>query len=336
MQVLVTYGSTYMLVTLSLDRLDAVRNPLSFGQRENHATRLVAGAWLISAIFSLPAIFLNNRITVRGLAQCWIQLEPWQWRFYITIVCLTLFCVPALIIAYCYVMIVLRIWRKPLPIALICTAKPVEVDTNKAATNNLPYENRLSLRLNYDSESNRDQTAYDNKVDSIDFRVQTLAQRKVSAPNLPISGTHRSCCQTNGSTYCDACDDHDRDHGPTTPAVVADARPSIGCNWLDKESSRKKAQQKTKRTVQMRFSSEGVIPKARIKTIKMTFVIVLGKYKPIFCVSRFLRYFRSFQRRMPSFMRFFLVVVIFVQTNSTGSIDSTSFNQLSRLKTLDF
>lgn len=33
MQVLVTYASTYVLVSLSIDRYDAIKNPLNFSRR---------------------------------------------------------------------------------------------------------------------------------------------------------------------------------------------------------------------------------------------------------------------------------------------------------------
>jgi hypothetical protein len=231
-----------MLVTLSLDRLDAVRNPLSFGQRENHATHLVTSAWVVSALFSLPAVFLNSQITVRGVAQCWIQLEAWQWRLYITIVCLTLFCIPALVIACCYVLIVLRIWRKPLPLTRICAAQPLPVAVKPTCA---AYKNRLSFRLNHDPDKNASEDC-------------TYAEPADSRPTM----SRESATIASNATFSDQM----------PPSVVR----STVANWFDKSLIRTD-DKKGKRTVQMRFSSEGVIPKARIKTIKMTFVIVLGK-----------------------------------------------------------
>jgi neuropeptide S receptor 1 len=48
-----------------------------------------------------------------GKTQCWIELQdPWQWQLYMTLVAISLFVVPALIISGCYTVIVLTIWNK--------------------------------------------------------------------------------------------------------------------------------------------------------------------------------------------------------------------------------
>lgn len=71
---------------------------------------LVGSAWGLSAIFSLPSIFLNSKEEVKGMPQCWIDLQQWQWQLYITLVAISLFFLPALIIAACYTVIVYTIW----------------------------------------------------------------------------------------------------------------------------------------------------------------------------------------------------------------------------------
>jgi hypothetical protein len=48
-----------------------------------------------------------------GKAQCWIEFQqPWQWQMYMTLVAVSLFVLPALIISGCYTTIVLTIWSK--------------------------------------------------------------------------------------------------------------------------------------------------------------------------------------------------------------------------------
>ncbi|XP_063230519.1 cardioacceleratory peptide receptor-like [Bacillus rossius redtenbacheri] len=80
-QAVVTYSSTYVLVALSIDRYDAITHPMNF-----------TGSWRL---------------------QCWIDFsEPWQWQVYMTLVALTLFVGPALIISACYTVIVSTIWSK--------------------------------------------------------------------------------------------------------------------------------------------------------------------------------------------------------------------------------
>ncbi len=45
--------------------------------------------------------------------QCWIDFDAtWKWRLYMTLVSITLFVIPALIISACYIVIVVTIWSK--------------------------------------------------------------------------------------------------------------------------------------------------------------------------------------------------------------------------------
>ncbi|PNF13972.1 Cardioacceleratory peptide receptor, partial [Cryptotermes secundus] len=81
LQAVVTYSSTYVLVALSIDRYDAITHPMNF-----------SGSCK---------------------TQCWIELpHPWQWQLYLSLVAVSLFVLPALIISGCYAVIVLTIWRK--------------------------------------------------------------------------------------------------------------------------------------------------------------------------------------------------------------------------------
>nr|CAD7586941.1 unnamed protein product [Timema genevievae] len=130
LQVVVTYSSTYVLVALSIDRYDAITHPMNFSGSWRRARALVAVAWLISAVFSVPIVILYHERRIEapillicktkpicfvfcpGRLQCWIDTEPWQWQLYMTLVAVTLFVVPALIISACYTVIVSTIWSK--------------------------------------------------------------------------------------------------------------------------------------------------------------------------------------------------------------------------------
>ncbi|XP_018497696.2 cardioacceleratory peptide receptor [Galendromus occidentalis] len=111
-QGVVTYGSTYVLVALSIDRYDAITHPMNFSGGWKRARWLVASAWLFSLIMALPALFISSEKEVRGMRQCWIEFTTYEWRVYITIVAISLFFIPAIIIAACYSIIVYTIWTK--------------------------------------------------------------------------------------------------------------------------------------------------------------------------------------------------------------------------------
>ncbi|XP_053695269.1 cardioacceleratory peptide receptor [Sabethes cyaneus] len=109
----VTYASTYVLVALSIDRYDAITHPMNFSGCWNRARRLVAAAWSLSALFSLPIFYLYEERSIQGRKQCWIDLgEPWRWQVYMCWVASSLFVLPALIISACYAIIVKTIWAK--------------------------------------------------------------------------------------------------------------------------------------------------------------------------------------------------------------------------------
>nr|KAG5713651.1 hypothetical protein BaRGS_024699 [Batillaria attramentaria] len=117
MQVSVMYASTYMLVALSVDRLDAVARPMQFsGSCEPtgglRARILVGTAWVLSLLFALPELILFRVDTQFGGPMCMIDFtETWQWQAYLTPIAITLFIIPAVIICICYVIIIVIIWR---------------------------------------------------------------------------------------------------------------------------------------------------------------------------------------------------------------------------------
>ncbi|XP_017768811.1 PREDICTED: cardioacceleratory peptide receptor [Nicrophorus vespilloides] len=113
MQVVVTYASTYVLVALSIDRYDAIRHPMKFSGSWKRAKCLIITAWLLSVLFSTPILILYEEKIVQGAPQCWIELPSQvHWQVYMCLVSVSLFLIPALIIASCYTIIIATIWSK--------------------------------------------------------------------------------------------------------------------------------------------------------------------------------------------------------------------------------
>ncbi|KAL4216862.1 Vasopressin receptor [Mactra antiquata] len=108
-----TYGATYSLVALSIDRFDAIARPMNMAGVEKRCRTLVSLAWFFAGLFSLPMLFMYEEREVDGLPQCWMDLpETWMWQLYMTLVSLAVFIIPAIIIASCYIIIVVIIWSK--------------------------------------------------------------------------------------------------------------------------------------------------------------------------------------------------------------------------------
>jgi len=112
LQVVVTYSSTYVLVALSIDRYDAITHPMNFSSSWRRARALIGCAWILSFVFAVPSVFINEEAVIQGRTQCWIEMSPWQWKLYISIVATTVFVVPAIVISGCYAIIVYTIWSK--------------------------------------------------------------------------------------------------------------------------------------------------------------------------------------------------------------------------------
>nr|CAH7720617.1 unnamed protein product [Callosobruchus chinensis] len=86
---------------------------MKFSGSWKRARCLVTTAWAFSVLFSVPILILYEEKVVQGQLQCWLEFSAqWQWRLYMTLVCISLFALPTAIIATCYAIIIITIWTK--------------------------------------------------------------------------------------------------------------------------------------------------------------------------------------------------------------------------------
>ncbi|XP_068453560.1 vasopressin V2 receptor-like [Clinocottus analis] len=109
LQVLGMFGSSYMIVAMTLDRHYAICRPLlahrsSATQRCNGSILL---AWGLSLLLSLPQVFIFSRSELApGVYECWGHFaESWGLKAYVTWMTLAVFILPVLIITVCQVRI---------------------------------------------------------------------------------------------------------------------------------------------------------------------------------------------------------------------------------------
>ncbi|KAI8497903.1 Neuropeptide S receptor [Branchiostoma belcheri] len=109
----VLYGSTYVLVALSVDRYDAIIHPMRFAH-DRKSKAMICVAWGLAALFSIPSpVIFALRMLPNGEWQCWAEWpEDWYWTPYMTIVTTLVFFIPLVIISTCYIFIVVKIWRR--------------------------------------------------------------------------------------------------------------------------------------------------------------------------------------------------------------------------------
>ncbi|KAM4662880.1 vasopressin V2 receptor isoform 1-T3 [Discoglossus pictus] len=114
LQVFGMYGSSYMIVAMTFDRHQAICRPMmTFKKGSARWNVPVCLAWLLSAILSLPQIFIFSRTEVHpGVYDCWASfIEPWGLKAYVTWTSLMVFILPALFIATCQILIFREIHR---------------------------------------------------------------------------------------------------------------------------------------------------------------------------------------------------------------------------------
>lgn len=108
LQVFGMFSSTYMIVVMTVDRYQAVCNPMVKFQRTR--TRLnipVCAAWGVSLLGSLPQIFIFSQVEVApGVFDCWAKfIQPWGLKTYVTWTTMVIFVFPVLTVVVCQVRI---------------------------------------------------------------------------------------------------------------------------------------------------------------------------------------------------------------------------------------
>ncbi|OXB83205.1 UNVERIFIED_CONTAM: hypothetical protein H355_001957 [Colinus virginianus] len=127
LQVVLLYASTYVLVSLSIDRYHAIVYPMKFMQGERQAKVLIGVAWSLSFLFSIPTLIIfGKRQLSNGEVQCWaLWPDDSYWIPYMTVVAFLVYFIPLIIISVIYSIVIRTIWMKSKAQAVIissCTA----------------------------------------------------------------------------------------------------------------------------------------------------------------------------------------------------------------------
>nr|XP_055069128.1 oxytocin receptor [Misgurnus anguillicaudatus] len=107
-QVVGMFASTYMIVVMTVDRYQAVCNPMvTFQRRRAHLNFPVCVAWAVSFILSIPQIFIFSRVQIApGVYDCWAEfIQPWGLKAYVTWTTLVIFVLPIITVMLCQVRI---------------------------------------------------------------------------------------------------------------------------------------------------------------------------------------------------------------------------------------
>ncbi|XP_071487182.1 neuropeptide S receptor-like [Diadema antillarum] len=154
-QAYVILASSYQLVALSFDRYFAIVYPMDFTGSGKRSTVLAAGGWVLPGLLCITSAVVfqvdplqspNGETTVMS---CWPALiykdnARWKFKLYTMYVISSFFYIPLILVTFCYVTIIVTIWRRSKKMG-----GPQKVKRTKSSNRDVAYEG-----LSKDSNSN--------------------------------------------------------------------------------------------------------------------------------------------------------------------------------------
>ena len=113
-QIVAIYASSYVLVMTAIDRYLAICYPLvSRKWSSKMVHKMVAVAWTLSVIFSVPQTFIfSYKLNRYGYYDCWGTFNPeWTLPVYITTITVLVYIIPTIILVFCYGSICIVVWK---------------------------------------------------------------------------------------------------------------------------------------------------------------------------------------------------------------------------------
>ncbi|GAU88195.1 hypothetical protein RvY_00939-1 [Ramazzottius varieornatus] len=113
-QVFSMYLSAWILVMMAFDRHYAIVYPLNaYSWRARRCTIMICTAWILSALCSLPQIFVfSQREILPGIEDCWASfIEPWGSKLYVTWFAFSIYLIPLVILTITYSQVTRTVWK---------------------------------------------------------------------------------------------------------------------------------------------------------------------------------------------------------------------------------
>ncbi|XP_041476646.1 neuropeptide S receptor-like [Lytechinus variegatus] len=121
-QAYVVLASSYQLVALSFDRFFAIVFPMDFTGSGKRSTLLAAGGWLLPSVLCITSAvvfqvdLLDSPDRKSKVMSCWPAPlygdQAWKLKVYSMYVISSFFYIPLILITFCYVTIIVTIWKR--------------------------------------------------------------------------------------------------------------------------------------------------------------------------------------------------------------------------------
>ncbi|XP_047435795.1 putative gonadotropin-releasing hormone II receptor [Mugil cephalus] len=142
------YSCAFVTVVISLDRQSAILNPLAISMARKRNRVMLMVAWTMSALFSLPQMFIFHNVTITypaNFTQCTTRgsfVTHWQETAYNMFTFSCLFLLPLVIMIVCYTRIFIQISKQ-------MTEKNLSSDEPRlrCSKNNIPKARMRTLKM---------------------------------------------------------------------------------------------------------------------------------------------------------------------------------------------
>ncbi|XP_068428493.1 gonadotropin-releasing hormone II receptor-like [Clinocottus analis] len=142
------YSCAFVTVVISLDRQSAILNPLAINMARRRNRDMLAVAWTLSALFSIPQMFIFHNVTITypaNFTQCTTRgsfITHWQETAYNMFTFSCLFLLPLVMMIICYTRIFIQISKRMTTRSLSSNEPHL-----RCSKNNIPKARMRTLKM---------------------------------------------------------------------------------------------------------------------------------------------------------------------------------------------